>query len=139
MAKHSQNETKQDTGDEIDAALAKILVESPAQTNQQIAALLGLSVRTVSRRRGSIHVKALVSAALTIQADEIQRLTRKALNRTGALLDDPDPRIALAAAGISLRLAESFGVVRELKPPQVEQPEVIYETCWGENTENGTS
>ncbi len=103
-----QNATKRDKIqlDAVDAKLARLLIETPAMTDQELADKLGISRQTANRRKNGPSVQKLVRTALAIPEREMRRLTTKALARLEALLDDEDPKIKLAAATALAKLSE---------------------------------
>jgi hypothetical protein len=127
-AKESHIETKCATPllDEIDRRIfALALIQGPKRTDQEFAEELGVSRRTVSRKRNSKPVQTFVKETLSIPADEVRRLVVKGLQRIEAHLDSEDPRVSLAAAIQLTKIGESLIV--GLVKPEVEEWEMIWD------------
>ena len=92
-------DTKPDP-DEIDRKIAHSLIQHPGQTDQRLADDLGLSRRTISRRRNSLEVKTILGQVMSLPKEEIQSALLKAVRTVSDLLDHPDPRIKLGAVAL---------------------------------------
>lgn len=86
--------------DALDIAIVRELIENPATTDLQLAEKLVTSRQTINKRRNSKGVRTKLIDALSLTEKRIRRLAAKALNRLEQALDDPDPKIRLAAAGL---------------------------------------
>lgn len=102
----SHNETPHP--DEIDHKIALALIETPKFTDQELAKRLNVSRRTISRRKNSATVKALVQQALAFPADEVRRLIKKSFDKIENHLDSTNPKISLAAAIHLTKLSEKI-------------------------------
>jgi hypothetical protein len=131
----SQNETKcAPDGDELDLRIAHALISGPRKTDQELAKILGVSRRTISRRRNSGSVQELFKKALDLPTEEIRRLFVKGLQKIEEHMDDSDPKISLAAAMHVTKLATQAvdSLVREEEKAQMDR---VYRTEWGNRTE----
>jgi len=118
--------------DEIDQKIVHILIQTPAITDQELANLIQISLRTISRRRNSESVKNLLKDRLSIPAHEIRRLVVKSLERLDQSLDSPDPRIRFSAAATVAKLGSQFIDTAVAKNAGDENGNVVYKTCWGD-------
>jgi DNA-binding Lrp family transcriptional regulator len=132
----SQNKPKHAIDfDAVDFKIANALILTPRKTDKELATLLGLSQRTVNRRKNSESVQELLQNALKISSSEIQRLTVKALRKIEEHVDDTDPRISLAAAMHITKLAFQANERITEEPEKEQNYEIVYTTQWGNRTE----
>ncbi len=131
-----QNEPECATNpDELDRRIATSLLSGPKKSDDQLAQALGISRRTLTRRKHSPEVQHLVKEALLIPSDEIRRLVVKGLTKLEEHMDSDDPRISLAAAAHMTKLASQ--VLEQLIGSDEErtQEQITYTAHWGgENT-----
>jgi hypothetical protein len=133
----SQNETKSATHfDEVDFKIANALILSPRKTDKELAELLGLSQRTINRRKNSDSVQELLKNALKIPSNEIQRLTVKALRKIEEHVDSDDARISLIASMHITKLAFQANDRISEEPVKEQNYETVYVTEWGNRTES---
>lgn len=105
-----QNATESDTctPDAIDAQLAHLLIESPSLTDQELADKLGISRQTANRRKNAQAVQKIIRSTLSMPEKEMRRLTKKALSRLEALLDNEDPKVKLSAILALMKYNNTF-------------------------------
>jgi hypothetical protein len=103
--------------DELDLRIAHELISGPRKTDQEIAQNLGVSRRTISRRRNSDAVKELLKTALEH-------------------MDDANPKISLMAASQIAKLA-MHAVDPLIQVKEKEELIRVYTTSWGNRTEPG--
>ena len=115
----------------IDLQIARLLIENPAATDQEIADRLGVKRMTVNRRRRGDSVTLMMSSALSIPVDELRRLLVKSLRRLEELLDDPDPRVRGSAATNILKLAPQTQLPNHMQTPR-ENDVIVYSAVWGD-------
>lgn len=94
--------------DDLNRALAIIIIGNPAATDDEISTKLNICRKTANKRRNSPEVRKLVADALSIPKAEVARLMAKALSKMDQLLDSPDPRISFSAANAVLKFGEQF-------------------------------
>jgi transcriptional regulator with XRE-family HTH domain len=133
----SQIETKCATEeDELDLRIAHELISGPRKTDQEIAKNLGVSRRTISRRRNSDAVKELFKTALELPETELRRLLIKGLKKIEEHMDDANPKISLMAASQIAKLA-IHAVDPLVQADEKEELDRVYTTSWGNRTEPG--
>lgn len=97
------NDHKTSQLDEIDLKIFELSLKEPGITDQEIGDQVGLCRESVLRRKkGKSYQTALCSANESVIV-RLRRVSKKAASELEKLLDDPDPRIRLAAVAITLK------------------------------------
>lgn len=126
-----QNQTKSDTFDELDRAVARLVIENPSISDLQIAKQFGVTRQTVNRRRNSDAVKKLVAHALSLPTEEIKRLVAKSLCVLERHIGSKDPRISLTAIGQIMKLGV-LCLEATLRSSTPDSPDFNYIIHWGD-------
>jgi len=77
--------------------IAEALIERPNTSDAELGDLLGVCRQTANRYRNSPEAKQAVCNLLMLSEKRVRRLLSKSLSRLETLMDDPDPKIQIAA------------------------------------------
>ena len=130
MSKSSQNLSKIDP---IDRQIISNLIQEPGLTDKEVGQKVGLSRQAIVKRKAKERFQKLYLQRLNEIDDHTRSLVFKSLGTLNQLMDDPDPRIRLAAAIPVIKLmGDQLASRANLPPTETEAFGFLYESSiWG--------
>lgn len=117
--------------DAVDIKIMELSLSNPTITEQEIADQLGLSRSAVTRRKGSDNYRSIFLSSFQNAQQNLMVLMDRAVAELRKSLDDPDPRIRLAAASNIMKHMPEM-----TKPHQTEARAVVIDLSWADEKEN---
>jgi transcriptional regulator with XRE-family HTH domain len=108
----------------------ELSLANPAITDKEIADQLGMSRSAVTRRKSGDGYRSIFMSALQNSQQNLMVLMDKAVAELGRSLEDPDPRIRLAAASNIMKHMPEM-----TKPHQTEARAVVIDLSWADEDE----
>lgn len=99
-----------------DHKILELSAQHPPLSDQEIGRIVGLSRSAIVRRKRRPEFQDAVKGSLRLAQDQLLGLMQRAVTEAGALLQDPDPRIRLAAASTILKFMPEPKIETALSP-----------------------